>query len=67
MAAGYEPVPAEGRKLFELIAAAVHEHLLASLGASAGWWSPRMCSGLIRPPWRFWAACWAWAGVGYWW
>ncbi len=34
--AGYEPVPAEGRKLFELIAAAVHEYLLASLGASAG-------------------------------
>ena len=29
-------MPAEGRKLFELIAAALHEYLLASLGASAG-------------------------------
>jgi class 3 adenylate cyclase/tetratricopeptide (TPR) repeat protein len=33
---GYEPVPAEGRKLYELIAAAVHDYLLASLGGGAG-------------------------------
>ena len=34
--AGYEPVPAEGRKLYELIAAAVREYLLACVGGGAG-------------------------------
>ncbi|MDT5105244.1 MAG: hypothetical protein QOI25_2757, partial [Mycobacterium sp.] len=34
--AGYEQVPAEGRKLFELIAGAVQSYLLASLGGGAG-------------------------------
>ncbi len=33
--AGYEPVAAEGRKLYELIAAAVREYLLACVGDSA--------------------------------
>ena len=33
---GYEPVPAEGRKLYELIAAAVHDYLLACMGGGAG-------------------------------
>ena len=35
-AAGYEPVPAEGRKLYELIAQAVQSYLLACVGDSAG-------------------------------
>ena len=34
--AGYEPVAAEGRKLYELIAAAVQEYLLACFGGGAG-------------------------------
>ena len=34
--AGYEPVAAEGRKLYELIAAAVQEYLLACVGGGAG-------------------------------
>ena len=34
--AGYEPVPAEGRKLYELIAAGVREYLLAWVGAGVG-------------------------------
>ena len=34
--AGYEPVPAEGRKLYELIAEAVQTYLLACLGGGAG-------------------------------
>lgn len=34
--AGYEPVAAEGRKLYELIAAAVREYLLACLGGGPG-------------------------------
>ena len=34
--AGYEPVPAEGRKLYELIAEAVERYLLACLGGGAG-------------------------------
>ena len=34
--AGYEPVPAEGRKLYELIAEAVQRYLLACLGDGAG-------------------------------
>ena len=34
--AGYEPVPAEGRKLYELIAQAVQAYLLACLGDGAG-------------------------------
>ena len=34
--AGYEPMPAEGRKLYEQIAAAVLEYLLACLGDGAG-------------------------------
>ena len=34
--AGYEPVPAEGRKLYELIAEAVQNYLLACLGGAAG-------------------------------
>jgi class 3 adenylate cyclase len=34
--AGYEPVPAEGRKLYELIAEAVQDYLLACLGGGAG-------------------------------
>jgi class 3 adenylate cyclase/tetratricopeptide (TPR) repeat protein len=33
---GYEPVPAEGRKLYELIAAAVHDYLLACVGHGPG-------------------------------
>ncbi|WP_255605629.1 ATP-binding protein [Mycolicibacterium xanthum] len=33
--AGYEPVAAEGRQLYELIAAGVHEYLLACVGGSA--------------------------------
>lgn len=33
---GYAPVPAEGRKLYELIAQAVHEYLLAYVGDGAG-------------------------------
>jgi class 3 adenylate cyclase len=33
---GYEPVRAEGRKLYELIAAAVHDYLLACVGGGAG-------------------------------
>ena len=35
-AAGYEPVPAEGRKLYELIGEAVREYLLACVGDDAG-------------------------------
>ena len=34
--AGYQPVPAEGGKLYELIAAAVQEYLLACVGGGAG-------------------------------
>jgi class 3 adenylate cyclase len=34
--AGYEPVAAEGRKLYELIAAGVREYLLACVGDGAG-------------------------------
>ena len=34
--AGYEPVPAEGRKLYDLIAQAVEGYLLACLGDAAG-------------------------------
>jgi class 3 adenylate cyclase/tetratricopeptide (TPR) repeat protein len=34
--AGYEPVPAEGRKLYELIAQGVQTYLLACLGGGAG-------------------------------
>ena len=34
--AGYEPVAAEGRKLYELIGEAVQEYLLACLGGGAG-------------------------------
>ena len=34
--AGYQPVPAEGRKLYELIAAAVQAYLQACLGGGAG-------------------------------
>jgi class 3 adenylate cyclase/tetratricopeptide (TPR) repeat protein len=34
--AGYQPVPAEGRKLYELIAEAVQAYLLACLGGGAG-------------------------------
>ena len=34
--AGYEPVPAEGRKLYELIAQAVQTYLMACLGDAAG-------------------------------
>ena len=34
--AGYEPVAAEGRKLYELIAEAVQNYLLACLGGAAG-------------------------------
>ena len=34
--AGYEPVPAEGRKLYELIAQAVQTYLLACVGGGAG-------------------------------
>jgi class 3 adenylate cyclase/tetratricopeptide (TPR) repeat protein len=34
--AGYEPVAAEGRKLYELIAQAVQKYLLASLAGGAG-------------------------------
>jgi class 3 adenylate cyclase len=34
--AGYEPVPAEGRKLYEMIAAGVREYLLACVGTGAG-------------------------------
>ena len=34
--AGYEPVAAEGRKLYELITAAVLEYLLACVGGGAG-------------------------------
>ena len=34
--AGYEPVPAEGRKLYELIAAGVWQYLLACVGGGAG-------------------------------
>ena len=34
--AGYEPVPAEGRKLYDLIAQAVQTYLLACLGDAAG-------------------------------
>ena len=34
--AGYQPVPAEGRKLYELIADAVRRYLLACLGGGAG-------------------------------
>ena len=34
--AGYEPVPAEGRKLYELIAEAVQSYLLACVGDGAG-------------------------------
>ena len=34
--AGYEPVPAEGRKLYDLIAQAVQAYLLACLGDAAG-------------------------------
>ena len=34
--AGYEPVAAEGRKLYELIAAGVQEYLLACVGGGAG-------------------------------
>ena len=33
---GYEPVPAEGRKLYELIGAGVQEYLLACFGGAAG-------------------------------
>ena len=33
---GYEPVPAEGRKLYELIAQAVQAYLLACVGDAAG-------------------------------
>jgi class 3 adenylate cyclase/tetratricopeptide (TPR) repeat protein len=33
---GYEPVPAEGRRLYELIAAAVHDYLLACVGGRPG-------------------------------
>ena len=33
---GYEPVPAEGRRLYELIADAVQRYLLACLGGDAG-------------------------------
>ena len=33
---GYEPVPAEGRRLYELIAAAVQDYLLACVGHGAG-------------------------------
>jgi tetratricopeptide (TPR) repeat protein len=35
-AAGYEPVAAEGRKLYELIAQAVQTYLLACIGGGAG-------------------------------
>ena len=34
--AGYEPMAAEGRKLYELIAAAVQSYLLACLGDGPG-------------------------------
>ena len=34
--AGYQPVPAEGRKLYELIAQGVQAYLLACMGGSAG-------------------------------
>ena len=34
--AGYEPVAAEGRKLYELIAEAVQDYLLACFGSGAG-------------------------------
>jgi hypothetical protein len=34
--AGYEPVPAEGRKLYGLIAAGVQDYLLACVGGGAG-------------------------------
>ena len=34
--AGYEPVPAEGRKLYDLIAQAVQAYLLACVGGGAG-------------------------------
>jgi class 3 adenylate cyclase len=34
--AGYEPVPAEGRKLYELIAQGVQEYLLACVGGGPG-------------------------------
>ena len=34
--AGYEPVPAEGRKLYELIAEAVQDYLMVCFGGGAG-------------------------------
>ena len=56
--AGYEPVPAEGRKLYDLIAQAVRRlpdrRVWATLRA---WWWPRMCTGSTRPPWRCSARC----------
>ena len=55
--AGYEPVAAEGRKLYELIAQAVQPICWPAWATAPGWWWPRMCTGSIRPPWRFSARC----------
>ena len=65
--AGYEPMAAEGRRLYELIVAAVQTYLLACLGEGPGllvaedvhWFDPSTlkCS----------APFWAQARVGFWW
>ena len=47
---GYEPVPAAGRKLYELINEAVLQYLMACVGDAAGWWWPRTCTGSIVHP-----------------
>ena len=46
-AAGYEPVAAEGRKLYELIAQAVQTYLLTCIGGGAGSGGSRGCA-LVR-------------------
>ena len=59
---GYDPVPAEGRKLQELIAEAIQRYLLACSGRWSGLVVAEDCTGSIRPPWRCSARCWAHRG-----
>ena len=54
---GYEPVPAEGRKLYELIAEAVHAICWRAWAAVRGCWWPKTCTGSTRRAWRCSARC----------
>ena len=49
---GYQPVAEQGRKLYELIAQAVHSYLLVCLGNRMGLVVAEDAHCTIRPPWR---------------